>query len=285
MGFSGGGSGSSSISGSTDVFLSAPSNNQVLTYDSGTLKWKNANGSSVPAGGTTSQVLAKNSSTDGDAGWIDGVPLSDTAPLKVGVASAGTLSEAARADHQHPILQGLGYAVVPGLYSSPLGPVDGTNGGTNATGQVLMAPFPVFQNVSIVGLRINVGTAGSTAAAAIFDTDPTAWLPRTNVAALPAPGVNSTGAKDITPSTPVRLAPGMYWIGFLALGGSFALRRPVDYINTARFFSDSAPDGTLHTIAFNNSGSGYSSMPSSVTGQTPVSVSGSAPWYQFSSES
>jgi hypothetical protein len=37
----GGGSGSSSISGSTDVVLSSPANNQVLGYNYGTAKWQN----------------------------------------------------------------------------------------------------------------------------------------------------------------------------------------------------------------------------------------------------
>lgn len=39
MPFNGSGS---TISSATDVFLSGPQNNQVLTYDSGTLKWTNA---------------------------------------------------------------------------------------------------------------------------------------------------------------------------------------------------------------------------------------------------
>lgn len=42
MGFSGAGS---TISSATDVFLSGPQNNQVLTYSSGTLKWVNATAS------------------------------------------------------------------------------------------------------------------------------------------------------------------------------------------------------------------------------------------------
>ena len=37
----GGGSGSSSISGRTDVVLSSPANNQVLGYNSGLSKWQN----------------------------------------------------------------------------------------------------------------------------------------------------------------------------------------------------------------------------------------------------
>ena len=43
----GGSSGSGSISGSSDVVLSGPTNNQVLTYDSSTSKWKNKTLTSV----------------------------------------------------------------------------------------------------------------------------------------------------------------------------------------------------------------------------------------------
>jgi hypothetical protein len=52
MGFSGG-SGSSSIGSSTDVALSNPSNNQVLTYDGTQAKWKNA----TPTGGVDTTAV------------------------------------------------------------------------------------------------------------------------------------------------------------------------------------------------------------------------------------
>lgn len=44
MGFNpgGGGGSSSSLSGSTDVALSTPTNAQVLSYDTGVAKWKNS---------------------------------------------------------------------------------------------------------------------------------------------------------------------------------------------------------------------------------------------------
>lgn len=42
MGFGGGNSGNVSISGASDVALNNPSNNQVLSYDTTSLKWKNA---------------------------------------------------------------------------------------------------------------------------------------------------------------------------------------------------------------------------------------------------
>lgn len=44
MSFGGGSGGSNSIQGATDVFLSSPSNGQVLAYDATTLKWVNAAG-------------------------------------------------------------------------------------------------------------------------------------------------------------------------------------------------------------------------------------------------
>ena len=42
MGFGGSGGGNGSIAASTDVALSNPINNEVLTYDTTTSKWKNA---------------------------------------------------------------------------------------------------------------------------------------------------------------------------------------------------------------------------------------------------
>ncbi len=43
MGFGGSGGGGS-LSGSSDVALNSPANNEVLTYDTSTSKWKNATG-------------------------------------------------------------------------------------------------------------------------------------------------------------------------------------------------------------------------------------------------
>ncbi len=44
MGFGGSGGGSGSVAGSSDVALNNPVNNNVLTYDSSSSKWKNAAG-------------------------------------------------------------------------------------------------------------------------------------------------------------------------------------------------------------------------------------------------
>ncbi len=62
MGFGGNG-GSSSVAGSSDVALNVPLDNEVLTYDSSTSKWKNATTSAAPvqsvAGKTGTVTLVK----------------------------------------------------------------------------------------------------------------------------------------------------------------------------------------------------------------------------------
>ena len=57
----------------------------------------------VPAGGTTGQVLTKNSATNYDMNWAStGVNLGSTAAVALGTASAGTGVTASRTDHVHP---------------------------------------------------------------------------------------------------------------------------------------------------------------------------------------
>lgn len=68
MSFGGGGSGGGgSIQTSSDVFLSSPSNNQVLSYNSGTLKWVNA----TPSGGA-SLAAAKDTAASGNVTLTSG---------------------------------------------------------------------------------------------------------------------------------------------------------------------------------------------------------------------
>lgn len=63
MSFGGGSGGSSSIAGSTDVFLSSPQDDQVLSYSTGTAKWVNATAPAAlvtsVAGKTGEVTLAK----------------------------------------------------------------------------------------------------------------------------------------------------------------------------------------------------------------------------------
>ncbi len=86
----GGGSGSSSIAGSTDVVLSSPVNNQVLGYNSSLAKWQNqTGGGTVTFNGSGSGANVFNVRTDGTAtgnGSTD-----DTAALVSAKTSANTL--------------------------------------------------------------------------------------------------------------------------------------------------------------------------------------------------
>ena len=79
MSFGGGSGSSSSIQTSTDVFLSSPQDNQVLSYDAGTLKWVNreVNGSGNVRFYTGSAWQPRGSSpypVTFDAGLYDPVP-------------------------------------------------------------------------------------------------------------------------------------------------------------------------------------------------------------------
>ena len=65
---SGGGGGSSTLSGLTDVDLSSPTNGQVLKYNSTTQKWENAN-ESGGGGGTSIIVVERTDNTSGYA-WL-----------------------------------------------------------------------------------------------------------------------------------------------------------------------------------------------------------------------
>ena len=64
MGFGGSGSGGGSIASSSDVALNNPLNNNVLTYDTSTSKWKNGTAPSiVPADYGIMPTLYWNGST------------------------------------------------------------------------------------------------------------------------------------------------------------------------------------------------------------------------------
>ena len=60
----------SSIDDINDVSITSPTDGQILTYNRTDSEWINADApSSIPDGGTTGQVLAKKSNTDGDVEW------------------------------------------------------------------------------------------------------------------------------------------------------------------------------------------------------------------------
>ncbi len=69
MGFGGSGGGGS-LSGSSDVALNTPANNQILTYDSSTSKWKNATGGAGTAGKSAYEVAVDNGFSGTESEWL-----------------------------------------------------------------------------------------------------------------------------------------------------------------------------------------------------------------------
>ena len=80
----------------------ANKNLQSLTFSSLTDTYLVRN---IPAGGTSDQVLTKNSNTDYDLKWSTpsaGVSPYTSNPAALGVASPGSSANFARGDHVHP---------------------------------------------------------------------------------------------------------------------------------------------------------------------------------------
>ena len=101
MGFGGGSSGSSAISSASDVALNNPANNEVLTYDTTTSKWKNAVGGS----GQVQSVNGQQGAVTLTAGQVGAV-----ATVSPGMQlSYGTLADRPAAGQE-----GRFYIVIPG---------------------------------------------------------------------------------------------------------------------------------------------------------------------------
>jgi len=104
MGFGGNGGSNGSIASSSDVTLNAPINNDVLTYDASTSKWKNAVGSA--GGGAVSSVAGKTgvvTLTRGDVG-LDNVD--NTADASKPVSTAVQTALNAKAAIASPAFSG-----------------------------------------------------------------------------------------------------------------------------------------------------------------------------------
>jgi len=98
MGFGSNGNGSASISTASDAALNNPINNDILTYDSGTSKWKNAVGSSAVTVSTQTSSYTLTLSDSGKAVELtSGGATTVTVPPNSSVAFAvGTIIEVTR---------------------------------------------------------------------------------------------------------------------------------------------------------------------------------------------
>lgn len=141
----GGGSGSSSIAGSTDVVLSSPANNQVLGYNTSLSKWQNQAQASSPYFNVTSYGAVGNGSTNDSAAF--------TACLAAARATNGTVY----------LAPGKTY-VIAGVFD----PTGTTISGYGATVRVMagttMSGGGLFQGSSfdVMGLTIDLNKANTT---------------------------------------------------------------------------------------------------------------------------
>lgn len=90
---------SMSMSDIKDVDADGLANGNVLVWNQVEQKWEpgaGGGGGSLPTGGTTGQVLTKNSNADGDAGWVDQTGGSDELPT--GGATGQVLAKASGTD-------------------------------------------------------------------------------------------------------------------------------------------------------------------------------------------
>ena len=147
MGFGSGG-GSSSVAGSSDVALNTPINNDVLTYDSATSKWKNAVGG---AGGAVSSVAGKTGTVTlvkGDVG-LGNVDNTSDANKPVSNATQTALNAKATSSTLAPVATSGSYT---DLTDKPNIPLDATTSGRIP--EKHLAPYRnVFSPLPIITLR------------------------------------------------------------------------------------------------------------------------------------
>lgn len=271
MSFStGGGGGSASISGSTDVFLSNVTDDEVLSYDGSTSKWRNAVSSGLPDGGTTSQVITKATNIDQDAEWADTATLSNDLPLGWGNAQAGTANTASRADHVHPAPTSLGYPIDPDYYTNPLG--NSVNTTTSiAVGRIRVSPLPVYRNFKILsvipGLRDNTGTKN--VQIALFASDQNSWKPTTRVGGVISAVINSNSfVSEPSYGAGLELAPGLYWAAILALDVAPTITTLEAKALANTYHVHGGVSGGTSTYYYN--ATAFGSMPGSLAGETPL---------------
>ena len=120
----GGGGGSSSLAGLSDVNLTTPTDGQVLTYDGNSSKWVNANGGGGGGGSfdysTTEKVIGT---------WIDGKPLYQKTLSLPNLPNNGSINLTTPNNIKLLVdVEGVIYSTIDSTYQRPLPfPADGGN--------------------------------------------------------------------------------------------------------------------------------------------------------------
>lgn len=201
------------------------------------------------------------------------VSLATTAPLAASLAgNAGTALTASRGDHQH-----IAQAVRPsfihptGLWVTDVTKSDSVTA-TNALGNLTLRPMEIVtsnhQALSIVGLGVNVSTAGSADSVAkvgIWKANSDGTINWTQLVAQASAPTNTAGPKKIS-VTGFSLPEGQYWIGGVPQG------------TTAAQFRGAEPNGFGIRMPHSDPTSGqvfdqiYAYMTNGITGALPTST-------------
>lgn len=166
---------------------------------------------------------------------VNAVALSTTTPLVSTLAgTAGTANTAARGDHQH-IAQAVrpSFIVPSGLWITDVTKSDTANA-NNALGALTVRPMnivtPNHQSLSITGLGVLVGTAGSANSVVkvgIWKTNTDGTIDWTQLVAQASLATDTAGVKKATFSA-ITLPEGLYWIGGVPQGTTAAQLRGAD---------------------------------------------------------
>jgi len=150
------------------------------------------NTSRVPVGGTINQVLKKNSSVDGDSGWVTPTSVEHTnVPLAAsGAGTPGSLATASANDHVHPASNAGGaggidanMAIIPASTSSGFVASVTAGNGTNNTFGPRANAYPCRVSNSgtfFMGIEVTTAVAASFVRIAVFQ-DSTTGTPGTLV--------------------------------------------------------------------------------------------------------
>lgn len=267
MGFGPGG-GASAVGSRTDVALNNTQTGHVLGYDDTTAKWRNISAGAAPSGGTTSQLLTKQSSVDQDLLWQTPGQLTTSPPLADDVTDAGTSLAAARADHVHPISEAVGYPLDTARYSMPMGASNSTTTTSISSGYIRVSPLPVYRpfQLSVVAPYPDSNTGTKNVQIAIFQGNDTNWQPADRVGGVISATLSgNTFTTEPSFASPIQLTPGMYWVAVLSLGSSSSYRVLLEGVRSKTYHVSHDFDASQATYLYRDGA--FNTMPSTLSGE------------------
>ena len=189
-----------------------------------------------------------------------------------GVAAPGTLDEAARADHIHAINPAMSYPVRPGWHSAPLGHRSNSQRGF-ATGELVVSPLPVFTPLNVD--HFVVRATGDAFLAGVYSASVGSLLPNQLVSELTA--ATDGALVKLTPSTPLQLNPGMYWVAALPQAAGIQFTDFEDRAMAQRYILNEGYNNGNRAYVYTGP---YVTLPTSLNTVDPFIANDGTFWYQ-----